>query len=183
MLKLLIVIFLLLLTIIDAKRCNSCCSCSANKFKRELAKTKQENDVIKSRTINLGNNFALSVSDVSGKHIGFIHDVYDPTMSIPPNGQINIEPRIHNTQNTPEFARIFYDVDHKGLFADLPIPGNYTAEQISLPAKSMSSIIIPRGYQARLYANDDFNGNFIVLTSSQKDFGRFNDQMVSIEIN
>jgi hypothetical protein len=182
MLKLLIVIFLLSLPIIDAKRCNSCCSCSENKFKRELAKTKQENDIIKSKTINLGNNFALSVSDVSGEHIGFIHDVYDPTMSIPPNSQINIEPRIHNTENTPEFARIFYDFDHKGLFTDLPIPGNYTAKQISLPAKSVSSIIIPRGYQATLYANDDFNGNFIVLTSSQKDFGRFNDQMVSIEI-
>ena len=182
MLKLLIVIFLLSLPIIDAKRCNSCCSCSENKFKRELAKTKQENDIIKSKTINLGNNFALSVSDVSGEHIGFIHDVYDPTMSIPPNSQINIEPRIHNTENTPEFARIFYDFDHKGLFTDLPIPGNYTAKQISLPAKSVSSIIIPRGYQATLYANDDFNGNFIVLTSSQKDLGRFNDQLVSIEI-
>ena len=181
--KLLIVIFLFSLPIIDARRCNSCCSCSANKFQRELEKTKQENDIIKSKTINLGNNFALSVSDVSGKHIGFIHDVYDPTMSIPPNAQINIEPRIQNTEeNTPEFARIFYDVDHKGLFSDLPIPGNYTAEQISFPAKSVSSIIIPKGYQAILYANDDFNGNFIVLTSSQKDFGNFDDKMVSIEI-
>jgi len=180
--KLLFVIFLFSLPVIDARRCNSCCSCSANKFQRELAKTKHENDIIKSKTINLGNNFALSVSDVSGKHIGFIHDVYDSTMSIPPNSQINIEPRIQNTENTPEFARIFYDVDNKGLFTDLQIPGNYTAKQISLPAKSASSIIIPRGYQAILYANDDFNGNFIVLTSSQKDFGRFNDQMISIEI-
>lgn len=188
--KLLIVFFALalILPIIDAKRCNSCCSCTesntrANKFQKELTKSKQENDIIKSKTINLGNNFALSVSGINGKHNGFIHDVFDPNMSIPPNSQLHIEPRTDRTENTDGFVRIFYDTTHKGLFTDLQIPGNYTANQISLPAKSASSIIIPKGYQAVLYTNDYFTGDLIVLTSSQKDFGKFNDKMISLEIH
>ena len=194
--KLLIVFFVsaLVLPIIDAKRCNSCCSCTesntrANKFQKELTKSKQENDIIKSKTINLGNDFALSVSGINGKHIGFIHDIFDPNMSIPPNSQLRIElrtdrtDRTDRTENTTKFVRIFYDTNHKGLFTDLPIPGNYTANQISLPAKSASSILIPKGYQAVLYTNDDFTGDLIVFTSSQKDFGRFNDKMVSLEIH
>jgi len=189
--KLLIVFFalaLILPPIIDAKRCNSCCSCTssnarATKFEKELTKSKNENDIIKSKTINLGNNFALSVSGIGGKHIGFIHDVFDPKMSIPPNSQLQIDSRIDRTENTSGFVRIFYDTNHKGLFTDLPIPGNYTVNQISLPAKSASSILIPKGYQAVLYTNDYFTGDLIVLTSSQKDFGKFNDKMVSLEIH
>lgn len=186
--KLLIVFFALAISIIDAKRCNSCCSCTssntrATKFQKELMKSKEENDIIKSKTINLGNNFALSVSGINGKHIGFIHDVFDPNMSIPPNSQLQIDSRINKTDRTDGFVRIFYDTNHKGLFTDLPIPGNYTANQISLPAKSASSILIPKGYQAILYTNDYFTGDLIVLTSSQKDFGKFNDRMVSLEIH
>ena len=123
--------------------------------------------------------YALSVAGIGGKHIGFIHDVFYPSMSIPPNSQLHIEPR---TENTDRFVRIFYDVNHKGLFTDLPIPGNYTAKQISLPAKSVSSILIPKGYQAILYDNDNFNGESIVLMSSLKNFGKFNDKIVSLEI-
>jgi hypothetical protein len=185
--KLLTIFFALalVLPIIDAKRCNSCCSCTssnarATKFQKELTKSKQENDIIKSKTINLSKDFALSVSGIGGKHIGFIHDVFDPNMSIPPNSQVHIEPRIDRTDG---FVRIFYDTNHKGLFIDLPIPGNYTANQISLPAKSASSILIPKGYQAVLYTNDYFTGDLIVLTSSQRDFGKFNDKMVSLEIH
>lgn len=171
--------------IMDARRCNSCCSCAtentrAKRFQNELSQSKHENHIIKSKTINLGNDFALSVSTTTGKQIGFIHDVFDPNMSIPPNSQIHIQPRLPNLQN--EFVRLFYDIDHKGLFTDLPIPGNYIASQISLPERSASSIIIPDGYQAVLYFCDNFNGEFIVATSSQKNFGRFNDKIVSIEI-
>lgn len=185
--KLFIIFFasVLALPIMDARRCNSCCSCAtensrAKRFQNELSQSKHENHIIKSKTINLGNDFALSVSTTTGKQIGFIHDVFDPNMSIPPNSQIHIQPRLPNLQN--EFVRLFYDIDHKGLFTDLPIPGNYIASQISLPERSASSIIIPDGYQAVLYFCDNFNGEFIVATSSQKNFGRFNDKIVSIEI-
>lgn len=182
--KLLIVFFALalVLPIIDAKRCNSCCeSCSphirrADNLQNELTK-------IKSSRLNIGVNFELSVSTIDGKHIGFIQDVYEPSMTIPPNSQIYITSRIPKfSDDTSNFVRIFYDINHKGLFTDLPIPGNYTASQISLPYRSMSSILIPSGYQVILYDYDHFSGKSIILTTSQKDFGNFNDKMVSMEI-
>jgi hypothetical protein len=182
--KLLIVFFALalVLPIIDAKRCNSCCeSCSphirrADNLQNELTK-------IKSSRLNIGVNFELSVSTIDGKHIGFIQGVYEPSMTIPPNSQIYITSRIPKfSDDTSNFVRIFYDINHKGLFTDLPIPGNYTASQISLPPRSMSSILIPSGYQAILYDFDHFSGKSIVLTASQKDLGNFNDKMVSMEI-
>ena len=183
--KLRIVIFILILSsMVDAKRCNSCCSCHsensrANNFKKELNKSSQENGMLKSKTITLGDNFALRVSTKDGLHIGWIHNEFNPSMSIPANSQIHIEQRGACSNGT----RIFYDIDHKGLFIDLPMIGKYTASQISFPAKSVSSVIIPNGYQVIMYANDDFSGNnFIVLTSSQTELGNFNDRMVSLEI-
>lgn len=178
--KLQIVIFILILSMVDAKRCNSCCSCSsansrANNFKKDLDKSSQENGMLKSKTITLGDNFALRVSTKDGAHIGWIHDEFNPSMSIPANSQIHIEQRVACLNGT----RIFYDIDHKGLFIDLPVIGRYTASQISLPAKSVSSIIIPTGYQVILYASEN---DFVVLTSSQKNLGNFNDKMVSLEI-
>ena len=180
--KLLIVFFALAISTIDAKRCNSCCvSCTphirrADKLQNELTK-------IKSSRFNIGVNFELSVSTIDGKHIGFIQGVYEPSMTVPPNSQIYITPRIPKfTNDTSNFVRIFYDINHKGIFNDLPIPGNYTASQISLPPRSMSSILIPSGYQAILYDFDHFSGKSIVLTTSQKDLGNFNDKMVSMEI-
>lgn len=178
--KLQIVIFILILSMIDAKRCNSCCSCSsanarANTLKKDLDKCSQENGMLKSKTITLGDNFAIRVSTKDGAHIGWIHDEFNPSMSIPANSQIHIEKRVACSNGT----RIFYDIDHKGLFVDLPVIGRYTASQISLPAKSVSSIIIPNGYQVIMYANGN---DFIVLTSSQKNLGKFNDRMVSLEI-
>jgi hypothetical protein len=135
--------------------------------------------MLKSKTITLGDNFAMRVSTKDGAHIGWIHDEFTPSMSIPSNAQIHIEQRVACSNGT----RIFYDIDHKGLFIDLPVIGRYTASQISLPARSVSSIIIPNGYQVIMYANDDFSGNdFVVLTSSQKNLGKFNDRMVSLEI-
>lgn len=178
--KLIIVIFILILSIIDAKRCNRCCSCSsansrANNFKKDLDKSSQENGMLKSKTITLGDNFALRVSTKDGAHIGWIHDEFNPSMSIPANSQIHIEQRVACSNGT----RIFYDANHEGLFIDLPVIGRYTASQISLPAKSVSSIIIPTGYQVIMYATEN---NFVVLTSSQKNLGNFNDRMVSLEI-
>ena len=175
-----VIIFVLILSMVDAKRCNSCCSCSsansrANKYKNDLDKSSQENRMLKSKTITLGDNFALSVSTKDGAHIGWIHDEFTPSMSIPSNAQIHIEQRGACSNGT----RIFYDIDHKGLFIDLPVIGRYTASQISLPARSVSSIIIPNGYQVVMYANEN---DFVVLTSSQKNLGKFNDRMVSLEI-
>ena len=178
--KLRIVIFILALSMVDAKRCNSCCSCSsanarANKYKDDFDKSSQENGMLKSKTITLGDNFALRVSTKDGANIGWIHDEFNPSMFIPANSQIHIEQRGACSNGT----RIFYDIDHKGLFIDLPVIGRYTASQISLPARSVSSIIIPNGYQVVLYANEN---DFVVLTSSQKNLGKFNDRMVSLEI-
>ena len=123
--KLLIVFFAfaLALPIIDAKRCNSCCvSCSphtrrANNLQSELTKIKSSR-----LRLNIGMSFELSISTIDGKHIGYIQDVYEPGMTIPPNSQIYIISRIPKFSEF-EFVRIFYDVNHKGLFNDLPIPG------------------------------------------------------------
>jgi len=134
--------------------------------------------MLKSKTINLGDNFALRVSTKDGEHIGWIHNEFNPSMSIPANSQIHIEQRVDKSENAAT-TRIFYDANHEGLFVDLPVIGRYTASQISLPAKSVSSIIIPTGYQVILYASEN---NFVVLTSSQKNLGNFNDKMVSLEI-
>ena len=180
--KLLIVFFALAISTIDAKRCNSCCvSCTphirrAQNYENELTK-------IKSSRFNIGVSFELSVSTIDGKHIGYIQDIYEPSMSIPPNSQIYITSRIpkFNDDNS-NFVRIFYDINHKGLFNDLPIPGNYTASQISLPHRSVSSILIPSGYQVIFYDRNHFSGSSIILTASQKDLGNFNDKMVSMEI-
>jgi len=131
--------------------------------------------MLKSKTITIGDNFALRVSTKDGAHIGWIHDEFNPSMSIPSNAQIHIEQRVACLNGT----RIFYDIDHEGLFIDLPVIGRYTASQISLPTRSVSSIIIPTGYQVILYANEN---DFVVLTSSQKNLGNFNDRMVSLEI-
>ena len=181
--KIIIVIFILILSIVDAKRCNSCCSCSsentrANNFKKELNKSSQENGMLKSKKITIGDNFAFRVSTKDGVHIGWIHDEFNPSMSIPANSQIHIEQRVDKSKNSAT-TRIFYDANHEGLFVDLPVIGRYTASQMSLPAKSVSSIIIPTGYQVILYASEN---NFVVLTSSQKNLGNFNDRMVSLEI-
>ena len=178
--KLQIVIFILILSMIDAKRCNSCCSCSsansrANKYKNDFDRSSQENGILKSKTITIGDNFALRVSTKEGAHIGWIHDEFNPSMSIPSNAQIHIEKRVARLNGT----RIFYDMNHKGLFVDLPVIGKYNASQISLPIRSVSSIIIPNGYQVIMYASGN---DFIVLTSSQKNLGKFNDRMVSLEI-
>ena len=180
--KLLIVFFVLAISTIDAKRCNSCCeSClphirRADKLQNEITK-------IKSSRLNIGVNFELSVSTIDGKHIGYIQDIYEPSMSIPPNSQIYITSRIPKfSDDNSNFVRIFYDINHKGLFNDLPIPGNYTASQISLPHRSVSSILIPSGYQVIFYDRNHFSGSSIILTASQKDLGNFNDKMVSMEI-
>jgi hypothetical protein len=175
--KLQIVIFILVLSIVDAKRCNSCSSANAraNNFKKDLDKSEQQNRILKSKTITIGDNFALRVSTKDGAHIGWIHDEFTPSMSIPSNAQIHIEQRVARLNGT----RIFYDMNHKGLFVDLPVIGKYNASQISLPAKSVSSIIIPNGYQVIMYASGN---DFVVLTSSQKNLGKFNDRMVSLEI-
>jgi hypothetical protein len=180
--KLLIVFFALAISTIDAKRCNSCCeSCSphirrADNLQNEITK-------IKSSRLNIGVSFELSVSTIDGKHIGYIQDVYEPSMTIPPNSQIYITSRIPKfSDDNSNFVRIFYDINHKGLFNDLPIPGNYTASQISLPYRSVSSILIPRGYQAILYDCDHFSGKSIIVTDSRRNLENFNDKMVSMEI-
>jgi sporulation protein YlmC with PRC-barrel domain len=183
----LFIVFLVLLPIIDGRHCSRC-TCTTEKaqvrkIENALSQSKHENHMIKSQKINLGNYFALSISTSEGKQIGFIHDVFELSMSIPPNSEIHIQPRFQKINKNQKFVHLFYDINHKGLFIELPIPGNYTASQISLPKWSASSIIIPEGYQAILYTHDDFRGDFIVLTSSQTDFGKFNDKMVSMQIN
>ena len=187
MFKNLFIVFLVLLPIIEGKHCSRCTcvteKAQVRKCENALMHSRHENYMIKSQQINLGNYFAASISTSEGKQIGFIHNVFDLSMSIPPNSEIHIQPRFQKIEKNQGFVRLFYDIDHRGLFIELPIPGNYTSSQISLPKWSASSIIIPEGYQAILYTHDDFTGDFIVLTSSQRDFGKFNDKMVSIQIN
>ena len=88
-----------------------------------------------------------------------------------------------------EYIRIYYDADWEGLFTDLHVSQkNYLASQISLPMRTISSIIIPKGYQVKLCTEDNFDGwcvyqNFDTL-SANKDFryNYINDNIVSLEI-
>ena len=136
---------------------------------------------MKEEPIILGNNFVIEVSKADGKHVGYIYDSYKPSMNIP-EGTI-LKMTLKEKMDTSVFVRIFYDVNHEGLSSDLPVSkGKYLASEISLPKRSVSSIIIPEGYQVILYTYDDFMGDFIILSSSSKNFNEFNDKMVSLEI-
>jgi hypothetical protein len=131
--------------------------------------------------IFLTNEIVIQVSTTYGNHIGYIHDVYKPSMNIPKGSVLQITQK--QKINTDEFVRIFYDENHEGLSSDLHVSkGKYLASEISLPKRSVSSIIIPEGYQVILYTYDDFKGDFIILSSSKKNFYEFNDKMVSLEI-
>ena len=138
------------------------------------------NDILRGTNIALGSDFALRVSN-NGKTIGYVYDEFSPAMTLPPNSQIQVIPRPAPNTNT-NYVRIYYDVNHLGLFTDLPVPGNYSASQISLPRKSISSIVIPNGFQVILYAEDNFQGEHVVLTDSHRHLDKFNDKTQSIEI-
>ena len=79
----------------------------AQNYQNELTK-------IKSSRLNIGVSFELSISTIDGKHIGFIQDVYEPSMTIPPNSQIYIRSRIPKfSDDNSNFVRIFYDINHR----------------------------------------------------------------------
>jgi len=84
----------------------------------------------------------------------------------------------------PNNYAIFYlDIDYKNIFIALP-PGEYSSSKISLPIKSISSIKVPHGYAVILFDNDNFNGNYVYLSSNEINLQNknFNDRTVSIKI-
>jgi hypothetical protein len=84
----------------------------------------------------------------------------------------------------PNNYAIFYmDIDYKNVFIALP-PGEYNSNKISLPLKSISSVKVPTGYSVILFDNDNFNGNYVYLSSNEKNLHNknFNDRTVSIQI-
>lgn len=180
-----ILLTMLLPIIVSGRRCH--CTCKKEKSRavnaeKELAKATREIEMLR-KNIVLGKDFALSVSTQDGTFVGYINDEYNPSMNLPPNSKMHIVQRITTPTPTPPAAvRLYYDVDQKGLFMDLPAPGQYNASQIRFPPNSVSSIDIPTGYQVVMYAEDDFKGEHVVLSSSTHNFDKFNDKMRSIEI-
>ena len=78
----------------------------------------------------------------------------------------------------------YKDCNYSGFSAGLNI-GDYTQGQLALlgiTANSLSSMSLPEGYKAILYANDNFTGASVTLTSSNTCIGNFNDMTSSIQI-
>jgi hypothetical protein len=178
----------LLLPLIVSGRRAGCrtCSCQLANSKaadaeKKLTQVNHEVAKLEQKNIGLGDDFAIRVSTHDGFLVGHIHDEFSPKMTLPPNSQMKIVPRSNHRVDEP-FVRLYFDNNHKGLFTDLPIPGNYTASQISLPRNSVSSLQIPSGFQAIMYTQDGFNGEHIVVSGSVSNLDKFNDRMQSIEI-
>jgi hypothetical protein len=171
--------------IVSGRSCRSCSCQAANskadKAEKELHKANHANAELTQKNIALGEDFAVRVSTQDGSLIGFIHDEFSPSMTLPPNSQMKIVPR-SPPQVDGTFIRLYYDTNNKGLFTDLAIPGKYSASQLSFPGNSVSSINIPLGFQVILYAQDGFNGEHIVLSRTMSYLDKFNDRMRSIEI-
>jgi hypothetical protein len=172
--------------IIDGRICRQHCNCKSlhaqiDKVQSALNHVSKDNNDLLRKNIQLGSDFALRVS-YNGNTVGYIYDDYRPSMTIPPNSQIEVVHKNSIKQTDTPFIRVFYDAGNNGLFTDLPIPGNYNVSQIGLPPRSISSINIPNGFQAILYAEDNFQGDHIVLTHSSDNLHKFNDRTQSIEI-
>lgn len=171
--------------IVSGRSCRSCSCQAANskadRAEKELHKANHANAELKQKNIALGEDFAIRVSTQDGSLIGFIHDEFSPTMTLPPNSRMIIVPRSPPSVDGT-FVRLYYDTNNKGLFTDLPIPGNYTASQISLPIHSVSSLTIPSGFQGILYAQDGLTGDHVVVSGAVSNLDKFNDRMLSIEI-
>lgn len=184
-----LILTLLLPGIVSGRSCSKCsCSCQhansrADKAQQALNQANRMNDILRGTKIALGTDFALRVSS-NGNTIGYIYDEFSPAMTLPPNSQIQVVPKpsAPNSNTTTNYVRIYYDVNHLGLFTDLSVSGNYSASQISLPRRSISSIVIPSGFQVILYAEDNFQGEHVVLTDSHRHLDKFNDKTQSIEI-
>jgi hypothetical protein len=181
-----LILTLVLPGIVSGRSCSKCsCSCQhansrADKAQQALNQANRMNDILRGTNIALGSDFALRVSN-NGKTIGYVYDEFSPAMTLPPNSQIQVIPR-PASNSTTTYVRIYYDVNHLGLFTDLSVPGNYSAGQISLPRRSISSVVIPKGFQVILYSEDNFQGEHVVLTDSHRHLDKFNDKTQSIEI-
>ncbi|MCX3058299.1 alpha-L-fucosidase [Streptomyces beihaiensis] len=80
----------------------------------------------------------------------------------------------------------FSDVDYSGTGANLTL-GGYTAAQLrsaGLPARTISSLRIPAGYQVTGYSGDDFSGTAWTFTTDNSDLRATgnNDAITSLKI-
>ena len=178
-----LVLILLFTGIVSARGCKRACFCSAANSRADKAVENLKNanhviDNLRGKKIALGTDFALRVTN-NGITVGYIYDEFSPVMTLPQNSNIEIVSR--HTLNSND-VKIYYDTNYYGLFTNLATPGNYTASQISLPRRSISSIVVPNGYEAILYAEDNFQGDHIVLAGSHQNLGKFNDKTQSIQI-
>ena len=181
-----IILMLLLPGVVYGRICRQRCNCQsvnsrADKALNSLNDVNKANDELLKKNIGLGSDFALRVSN-NGNIIGYIYDHFRPSMTIPSNSQIEVIQKPSDNNIDTNYVRIFHDANNIGLFSDLSIPGNYKASQITLPRKSISSINIPDGFQVILYSEDNFQGDYIVLTDSTADLKKFNDRTQSIQI-
>jgi hypothetical protein len=138
----------------------------------------------KNEAIILPDNLSILVSTSEGKYIGYIWDVYKPSMNLPEGCVLQLKPK--QKKDMRKYVRIYYDANWEGLFTDLHVDEKYSASQISLPSKSISSVIIPIGYQVKLYTEDNFAGNSVLknFQTDNRDLrdNYINDKTVSLEI-
>ncbi len=168
---------------IEAKRCNSCCAkvhCSEkeqNRLKKLVYDQQKEIDMLRSQTIHLDPIYMFELYDDKNNFIGNLVNKYSPNLI---GKNMRIVPR---TSLLPNSTILYMDTDMQGVFIGLQ-PGRYTSQQISLPKKSISSIVIPEHLEVVLYSEDNFKGNSILVenTVSNLVMQKFNDETVSIEI-
>lgn len=169
--KTIFILFLATLSIIDGSNLNP----SQN----------QTDFLNKNEAIILPDNLSILVSTSEGKYIGYIWDVYKPSMNLPEGCVLQLKPK--QKKDMSKYVRIYYDSNWEGLFTDLHVDEEkYSASQISLPSKSISSVIIPIGYQVKLYTEDNFAGNSVLknFQTNNRDLNDsyINDGTVSLEI-
>ena len=168
--KTIFILFLATLSIIDGSNLNS----SQN----------QTEYLNKNEAIILPDNLSILVSTSEGEYVGYIWDVYKPSMNLPEGCVLQLKQK--QKKDMSKYVRIYYDANWEGLFTDLHVDEKYSASQISLPSKSISSVIIPIGYEVKLYTEDNFAGNSVLkkFQTDNRDLrdNYINDKTVSLEI-
>lgn len=117
--------------------------------------------------VYLMNNSAASLSyTVSGKHINVTVPATAPDASVP---VVCVE--VNGMPAPKTSVTVFQDVAYSGSSARLPL-GSYTSSQLSaagVAPASISSMLVPDGYQLTGYSGDNFTGTAWTFTADNSD--------------
>ena len=153
-----------------------------HKKNKELNNINNELNNLKSNIINkqlvIPDNFEVIAYDKNNKYMGTLVSNLNFLNSI------GVIFQIYPKSVIPSNHVIFYsDINYTGLFISLPI-GNYYTNNITLPKKTISSVKIPEGVNVLMYLGDNFDSDYIILSTNQNNLAtfNFNDKAVAIRI-